>query len=458
MAIFIKSKNDTKKMMLNVLIALVPIILFSIYKNGYLPYTHNKTDLFGLFYPLIFILVGSLTSLIAETIYALITKKKGYFKRSYGFMPGLFLSLILPLKTPILILIAACLVATIIGKLIFGGFGKNIFNPALIGYVFMLICFSNVFSTNNYLNNYELDTISKATPLTNASFVTGIGSYDELVKPYGSLSNFFIGTIPGAIGEVSALLCLVAFIYLTLTKTIKWKISVTYVATVFIITYIIGRLLGQGVYYPLFHILSGGLMFGAVFMATDPVTSAVTPIGQVLQGLLLGISTVILRFLGVEGVAISILFVNMLVFLLDKIGAKARFNFLKAILYFILICIIILASGVILASGKRSDKKDPNFEIISKEKNNNQIIYVVNQKGYAGNIKGEIILENKKVVSFKILKHHESKDRYELILKEDYLSKLITNQTNLDNIDTISSATITSNALKRMLNNVLLDN
>ena len=328
---FLRDQNNTNKIMVRLLISLLPIVIFVIIKNGYLPYKEGLISFIEMFNPLLNIFIGALSSLAIESIYALILKKRNYIKNSYAFLPGLFLGLILPLHTPIYVIVLGSVVASI-SKLIFGGFGKNIFNPALIGYLFIVLVFSSILTTDNYFNEYELDTISKPTPLTNASMVSGIGSYDELVKPYGDLSNFLIGTIPGSLAETSALLCIAAYVYLVITKTIKWRIPLIYVLTVFVMTFCIGRLLNQGIYYPLFHILSGGLMFGAVFMATDPVTSCVTPIGQILQGLLLGIITVIFRFVGVEGVAFSILIVNMLVFLLDKIGIVARFNFLKALI------------------------------------------------------------------------------------------------------------------------------
>ena len=327
---FIRSKYKTNKIMLNTLIALFPLIIFSIYKNCYIPYSHGNITFIEMFNPIIFIIIGTLTSFVIEVIYALILKKKNYIKNSYAFFPGLFLSLILPINTPIYVLVIGCVIASV-SKIVFGGFGKNIFNPALVGYLVIILFFSSVLTTNNYLNKYELDTINSPTPLTNASMVTGLGSYEELVKPYGNLSDFFIGTIPGSFIETSALLCLVAFIFLSLTKTIKWRIPLFYILTVFVITLGISRLLGEGIYYPFFHILSGGLMFGAIFMATDPVTSCVTPIGQILQGILLGLITVIFRFIGVEGVAFSILIVNLFVILLDKIGVQSRFNFTKSI-------------------------------------------------------------------------------------------------------------------------------
>lgn len=454
---FVRSKNSTNKIMLHLLIALIPIVIFSIYKNGYIPYSHNQISFIEMFNPLLNIFVASLTSFVVEAIYALIFRKKNYIKNAYAFFPGLFLALILPINIPIYILVIGSIIASV-SKLIFGGFGKNIFNPALVGYLFIMIVFSNMLTTNTYFNSYELDTISKPTPLTNASMASGIGSYDELVKPYGSLLNFFIGTIPGSLAETSTLLCLVAFIYLSVTKTIKWRIPLVYITTVFVITFGIGRLLDQGVYYPLFHVLSGGLMFGAIFMATDPVTSCVTPIGQVLQGILLGIITVIFRFIGVEGVAYSILIVNIFVFLLDKIGSQSRFNIMKSLPWFIVAWILIIGVTIGLAASRRGNgNNDPNFEIISKERNDNQTVYTVTQKGYGGNIEASIKFENNRIVEIEILSSHESKYQLDLINESNYIMQLINNQDNLEDIDTVSSATVTSTALKKMVINTLED-
>mgnify|MGYP003292912427 CR=1 FL=1 len=121
-----------KKLML-FLIALIPIILFSFYKNGIVLYLNDKTDLYGMFYPLIFIFIGTISTFIIETLYAYIFLKKrkneltNYIKNSFSLIPGLFVSLVLPLNTPLEILVFGCFVATIIGKMIYGGFGKNIF-------------------------------------------------------------------------------------------------------------------------------------------------------------------------------------------------------------------------------------------------------------------------------------------------------------------------------------------
>ena len=136
--------------------------------------------------------------------------------------------------------------------------------------------------------------------------------------------------IPGTIGETSAILCLLGLIYLLFTKVITWHIPIIYLATVFILTSFIGYYHDLGIWYPLFHLLSGGLIFGAIFMATIG-TSPTSPIGQAIYALGLGFLTVIFRFLTSypEGVLTAILTMNMFVFIIDKLGVKVRFNLKK---------------------------------------------------------------------------------------------------------------------------------
>lgn len=454
---FIKDKNTTKKMMNHLLIALTPIIIFSIIKNGVIPYKKGYTDLLGLFYPLIFIGISTITTFIFETLFKLIRTKniKESLKNTYSIFPGLFLGLILPINTPIAILILGALVSSIIAKMLFGGFGKNIFNPALVGRLFIISIFaSTIMSKGGYLNPYELDAVTQSTPLTNASTITGIGTYETLVKPYGRLLNIFIGNIPGAIGETSALLCILALIYLTYFKVIKWKIPVTYILTVFAMTYVIGGINDQGIWYPLFQIFSGGLMFGAVFMATDPVTSPVTPIGQILYGIFLGILTVIFRYLTPfpEGVLTSILTMNMLVMILDKIGSIGRFNFKIALIPFIIAWLLIIGLSLGISIKLNNTEIDPNFNIISKEINGNKTKYIVTEKGYQSQIKAQIIIQNNKVEDIKILEQNDS--FYSKIEENNFIEKL----KESGEIDTVSGATITSTALKKMIQNTLNDN
>ena len=189
-------------------------------------------------------------------------------------------------------------------------------------------------------------------------------------------------------------------------------------------------------------------------MATDPVKSPVTPIGQTLYGMFLGILTVVFRYLTPfpEGVLTSILTMNMLVMVLDKIGAQGRFNLKITLIPFIVAWLLIigLSMGISLKY-KTVEETDPNFNIISKEINGTKTTYVVTEKGYAGNIKAQITINNNQVEEYKVLDHNES--FYSKIEEENYINKLMQDSE----IDTISGATFTSTALKKMLINTLND-
>lgn len=460
---FMKSNDNVTKIMRRVLISLIPIILFAFYKNGILLYKNGYTNIFGMFYPLIFILLGGMSSLISEEVFLIVFKKLRRndllesIKSGYGFLPGLFLSLVLPINTPLAILFIGGVFASIIGKMIYGGFGHNIFNPALVGAIFVMACYGALIgSKGGYLNSYEIDTISSATPLTNVSLTKNI-TYDTIVKPYGSLLDFFIGFIPGSLGEVSSALIILAFIYLTLTKTIKWRIPISYILSFTVMLFIYNIITGMGLWYILFELLTGGLLFGAVFMATDPVTSPVTNKGQILYGICLGIMTFILRYLTSypEGVMTSILFMNILVLFFDKIGSRIEFNNLYN-LSFIVVLIILLSSSIYIGIINIKDNSISNgFKILNKEVIDNKIIYTVSQKGFGGNIKAKITFDSKSIIEIDILKHYESEDRYSWVSNAKYIDKLIKHQDKLNEVDTVSGATITSQALKDMVSNTI---
>lgn len=462
---FMRSKNNTSSMMHHVLLALLPIVLFSFYKNGIVPYQHNLVGIVGMLYPLIFIGIAPITCYAIEWIGARFflhkkgTELKNYMHNSYAILPGLFLSLILPIHTPIVILIFGAVMATVIGKLVYGGFGNNIFNPALIGRLFIITTYASVISSHGgYLNAYEADTISSATPLSNVAMIEGIGTYETLVKPYGSLWDFFTGMIPGAVGETSALLCLLGFIYLTFKKVIKWRIPIYYIGTVFIITAIIGGMNGLGIWYPLFQILSGGLFFGAIFMATDPVTSPVTKHAQILYGIGLGILTVVFRYFTSypEGVLTSILTMNMLVFIVEKLGRVLEDKQNRLVL---IVCLLALIGFVSYMGGSKYENNgesiDSNFSVLEEKQVGNNVIYKVSQKGNGGPITCEVTITNGHIIKVEILNHNETPSYFALVEKEDYINTLIKEQNHLPELDTVSGATVSSSALKKLVINTL---
>ncbi|MFA5035561.1 MAG: RnfABCDGE type electron transport complex subunit D [Candidatus Izemoplasmatales bacterium] len=348
----------TQVIMRDFLIGLLPLIGFAWYKNGIKVYIEGNATFLEMFYPIIFIILGGIISMIIEGLFFIITDKeirsfKSLMNRlslSYAMIPGILLAMILPLYTPIWVLIFGCIMATLVAKLLFGGFGYNIFNPALIGYAAIAFTLMGVINrAGGALNGSEVlvDAIAGATPLSTLS-TTNVLSYQTLVAPYGSLWNFFIGTIPGALAETSALACIISFVWLSARKVIKWFVPVIYIGTVFILSWLIGIISGQtGIWFPTYSILSGGLMFGAIFMATEPVTTPKNPLGKMVFALFLGVFTVLFRFVGQypEGVATSIIFMNIFSMPIDKWTGVIRTEGVtkKTIIKIVILVILIIA-------------------------------------------------------------------------------------------------------------------
>ena len=459
---FIKSGDTVGKMTSRLIIALIPIILFAFYKNGILLYLKGYVNFYGMFYPLIFIILGTMSSLVGEELYYIIFKKQrgedflSSVKNSYGFVPGLLLSLVVPQNTPLAILFIGGMVASIIGKMVYGGLGQNIFNPALIGAIFIMVCYGTyIGGRGGYLNSYEIDAISSATPLTNYKIINTI-DYDKVVTPYGSLLDFSLGFIPGTLGEVSKVLILLSLIYLVATKTIKWRITLSYLLTFFLAVSIYTYSSSIGLWNILFQMLSGGLLFGSVFMATDPVTSPISYKGQILYGILLGIITFLIRTLTnyPEGVMLSILIMNVFVFFVDKIGSRVVFN-KKYIIYYVLVTLMLIGVPYYLGILKEKQiEENVEFRILNVSKDGKNTIYEVNQKGFGGNINAKITFDEAGILNVDIIKHYESEDRYKLIEDNNYINTLI-KAKDVSKVDAVTSATITSNALKNMISNTL---
>lgn len=458
----IKSNNSTKKMMYYVLYSLIPIIIFSFYKNGILPVIKNSANASYILKPLIIIIVPVVISILTEYIYYLIRKdKKSFdylFNDSFAILPGLFLGLIIPINTPIWLVIIGAILASL-SKMLFGGLGKNIFNPALVGGLIIIIFSSSyIGKLGGYLNSYEVEAISGATPLANLSSVSYAGTYEEIVSPYGSLLSMFIGNIPGSIGETSTLLCIMAFVYLVINKVLKWRITVSYVLTAFLMFLIIGLTNNLGLWYPVFCLLSGSIIFGSVFMATDPVTSPITKHGQIIGGIFLGILTVSIRYLTSfpEGVLISILIFNLLTILINKFSMKYSSN-----LYKILSIVIVVVIGLILTIviSKKVDYNpnsniDENFKVTDVVNEGSNKVYYVTSRGYTGktSIKSKITMNNNIVIKFEIVSSKES--YHSMIENSNYIDEIVTNQNNLDNLDVVSGATYTSNYLKEIITKI----
>lgn len=297
--------------MRDVLIALLPAFAASVY--------------FFRVSSLMVILTCVLTAVISEAVCQKIMKKELSIYDNSAVVTGVLLAFTLPPSIPLWTAAIGAIVAIVIGKQVFGGLGNNIFNPALVGRAVLTASWPVAMTTWTT----PIDAVSTATPMGWMEWAVknGIGTpmYNEIIQELPSLGDMLLGNISGSLGETSAIALLLGGVYLYLKGHICWRIPVTYLATVFGLTAVIGLATGQGLWFPAFHILGGGLMLGSIFMATDWVTSPITKKGKIIFGLGCGILTVLIRLKGgyPEGVCYSILLMNMLTPLIDRY-TKAR--------------------------------------------------------------------------------------------------------------------------------------
>ncbi|MDO9341183.1 MAG: RnfABCDGE type electron transport complex subunit D, partial [Bacteroidales bacterium] len=245
---------------------------------------------------------------------------------------GLLLAFNLPSNIPVFIIIIGSLVAIGIAKMTFGGLGNNPFNPALVGRVFMLISFPVQMTSWPIpagLKTGYIDAITGATPL--AIIKEGIKngeSLSQLMEKVPTTLQMFLGNIGGSMGEVAAVALLIGFVYLLLKKVITWHIPVSIIGSIAVFTTILWLINPEANADPMFHILAGGVLLGAIFMATDYVTSPMNPKAMLIYGCGIGILTVIIRVYGAypEGVSFAILIMNAFVPLMNAYIKPKRFG------------------------------------------------------------------------------------------------------------------------------------
>ena len=242
-------------------------------------------------------------------------------KNGETIVTGLILSLAMQPTAHIYVVAIVVIFAEVFGKLIYGGYGQNIFNPVAVGLIFNALTFGGTVLTVPL--PYVTDALSQATPLA------GLNTFNWIMTPTqaenflytnGGVLRMLLGLVHGSVGETSRLALLLALGYMIYKKVADWTIPAFYIGSVFLITLIYGLYIGAGLWYPIIHLLTGGLIFGATFLATDPVTTPLTRQGKAVFGILLAMFTLLIRFTSshAEGVAFSILLVNMLVPFIDQ--------------------------------------------------------------------------------------------------------------------------------------------
>ena len=255
-------------------------------------------------------------------------KKPSTLADGSAIITGILLAFNLPSNLPLYMIVIGALVAIGIGKMAFGGLGNNPFNPALVGRVFLLISFPAKMTSwpvPHQLTAYA-DAVTGATPMNLIGQIAGgnTAAMDQLP----ALKDLFLGTIGGCIGEVSALALLIGLLILLWRKVITWHIPVTILATVAVLTGIMWLINPVLYVNPLYHLCSGGLMLGAIFMATDYVTSPMTHKGMVWYGIGIGFLTVVIRYFGSypEGMSFAILLMNAVTPLINNWCKPKRFG------------------------------------------------------------------------------------------------------------------------------------
>ena len=294
----IVSPVSVKVMMRDVLLALSPAFAFSIYLWG-----ASVLKIYA---------VSIIFAYISEWGFLLLRKRKLTDDLS-ALVSGVLFAMVLPPKISLVYVAFGISFGIIFGKQFFGGLGYNVFNPALLGRAFLMASFP--VAMTSWIS--PLDATTTATPL-------GAWKFHHEIWETGKL---FLGNIPGSIGETSALLLILGGVYLIIRKTIDARIPIAYILTVFILSSVF-YFFKQSAGNPLFHIFAGGVMLGAFFMATDPVTAPANKKGRILFGIGCGIFTLVIRYFGgyPEGVMFSILLMNAFAPLLERIGEPKAFG------------------------------------------------------------------------------------------------------------------------------------
>ena len=295
----VRSSVTTRNLMLDVVIAMVPAAAFGVFH-------------FGL-HALLVMIVTVAACVASEYVYEKFMNKPITIADMSAVVTGMILALNMPPEIPLWIPALGGIFAIIVVKQLYGGLGQNFMNPALAARCFLLISLA-LFMNDFFFSSIGFDSVSGATPL--AAMRAG-NTVD--------LAALITGQIPGTIGEVSAIALIIGGVYMIARKVISPKIPLIYIGTTAVFVFLFG---GFDINYTLCQVFAGGLIFGAFFMATDYVTSPITPNGQIVYGVVLGVLTGIFRLWGAspEGVSYAIILSNLLVPMIEKVTLPKAFG------------------------------------------------------------------------------------------------------------------------------------
>lgn len=316
----IHSDDTTKKLMRDVVIALSPSLLVSIYFFG--------------FSAIKLALVGIVSCMLVEfVIQKYITKEKILIGDYSAVVTGLLLALNLPPNSPWWIVFIGSVVAIGIAKMTFGGIGQNLFNPALVGRVFLLVSFPVIMTDWSIPTSWfreGIDASSGATPLglVKEGLAQGLTLNEIFAQHHFTYKQMLFSRIGGSVGEISAFALILGFFYLIIKKVIRPHIPLSIIGTIVVMTGIFWLIDPAHYADPIFNILTGGILIGSIFMATDYVTSPMSTRGMIVYGAGIGILTVLIRYFGAypEGISFAILIMNAVVPLINMYFKPVRFG------------------------------------------------------------------------------------------------------------------------------------
>ena len=315
----IRSNETTQTIMRDVIVAMLPALVFACVRFGARALALTA--------------VSVVACVFWEWLYRKLMKKHQTVGDLSAVVTGMLLAFVSPVTMPYWMAVVGAFFAIIIVKQLFGGIGKNFVNPALAGRAFLVGSYAGVMTTwidpaagKAPLMGSTADIVTAATPMAYLK----VGDMAGLAEKY-EVMDLFIGNCGGSMGEVSALALLVGGAYLIYRKVIGWQIPVAYIGTVAVLSFLFPKT-GSGIEFMLYSVFGGGLFLGAIFMATDYVTSPVTKKGQLVFGIGCGLFTVLIRYFGSynEGVCYSIMVMNLLVPLIEKYTKPTRFGVVKS--------------------------------------------------------------------------------------------------------------------------------
>lgn len=394
---------STQRIMLELTLGILVVLGYNVY------FYFTKVGANYGFHATYMILTAVAVAVLTEVMWALAFKKNvvKQLKTSFPWVTALLFVSMLTVSKPLYAVAVGSFVAIFIGKLIFGGFGHNIFNPAGVGRIFTELSFGGLVVTA------FPDVVTGATPNTVMERLGWVIQDPSKVTAYldqfGGLWHLFTGNYLGALGETNTLLILLVGIYLAVRGIIDWKVPAVFLSSIFVFAGIIAMVQGMGWWYPVFHLVTGSVMFGAVFMLTDPVTSPTSITGRVIFAIGVALLVIVLRVKAnlPEGVIRSILFMNMMTPLIDQVTDGWQFKDVKknlmkvgGVLLTAVAAVLLIANLIhyiepvkeiipemIVVLGdpiKIMDTKTENLtEVISRTDEGEIATFVISSKGYA---------------------------------------------------------------------------